>query len=222
MYKDEDVYVGKEAENQSKKVLILGESHYSNDGNVNFTTKTVINDYKKHFFQEKEYQKYRFFHKIAQSFNINKDNADAEFAEFWDYVYFGNYVEELCGIRTDIAKNFIKSNRVKYNDNLFSFINENNIDMVLVFSRLVFNNSLPSLSKKYKYDEALENLDDGTIKVGKCRDYISHCRYLANINHKHSNVMLNKNVDFYGLRHPSAWGGYKVENYIPYLNNIIK
>jgi len=213
------VYVGKEAEKQSKKVLILGESHYHDDINdKTFSTLGVMDDFKKNSTDVS----YKFFHKIAKSCGIESIDINEEFELLWDKVYFGNYVEELCGIRTDVAKNFIKSNRVKYNDNLFSFINENNIDIVLVFSRLVFNNSLPSLSKKYKSDEALENLDDGTIKVGKCRDYISHCRYFANAKHRYSNIILNKDVDFYGLRHPSAWGGYKTENYIPYLSNIIK
>lgn len=214
-----EVYVGKEVEKQSQKILILGESHHHNDVNdESFSTLGVM----KNFRENPANASYKFFHKIAKSCGIDAADINEKFKLFWDNVYFGNYVEKLCGIKNNLAKDLIKSNRETYNDNLFSFINDNEIDIVLVFSRLVFNNSLPSLSKEYKRDEALENLDNGTIKIGKCRDYISHCRYLANTEHENTSVILNKNVDFYGLRHPSTCGGYKTENYIPYLSNVIK
>lgn len=43
---------------------------------------------------------------------------------FWNKVYFGNYIEDLCEIKTSTAKNLARDNRVLYNDNLFKFINE--------------------------------------------------------------------------------------------------
>ncbi len=43
MYKG--VYEGSKVKLLNKKILVLGESHYSNDGNCKFTTKSVIENY---------------------------------------------------------------------------------------------------------------------------------------------------------------------------------
>lgn len=221
MYKG--VYEGSHTSSLKKKILILGESHYSKDENNDFTTESVINNYKKYFCNSKEYQKYQFFHKIAQSFNIDKDNTADEFSEFWDYVYFGNYIPDLCGIKDNRAKNHVKKegNRKKYNNELFDFINNNDIDVVFVFSRLTYNN-MPSLSKKHIKQENLKNADNGDIRIGRYRDYIKHCKYLANVEHPNVDVLLNRNIDVYGLRHPSAWGGYKIENYSNVLGKLFE
>lgn len=217
MYKG--VYEGSKVKLLNKQILVLGESHYSNDRNCNFTTKNVIENYHK----ESNKPEYHFFHKIAQSFNVNTNDIDKEFSEFWDYVYFGNYVPELCGIKDSKAKNFITKNRKEYNNQLFNFINEYNIDIdiLFVFSRLTYNN-LPSFSRKHIKQEKAENADNGNLKVGKCRDWISHCKYLSNVEHPNVDVILNKDIDVYGMRHPSARGGYRIENYCNILGELFE
>lgn len=214
------VYEGNKVKLFNKKILILGESHYSKDENGDFTTDSVI---KKNYYNNPKESKYLFFHKIAQSFNIDTNDIDTEFSEFWNYVYFGNYIPELCGIKDQRAKNYIKKdeNRKKCNNELFNFINENGIDVVFVFSRLTYNN-MPSLSKKHKKDEDLKNADSGNLRIGKCRDWISHCKYLANIEHPNVDVILNKDIEVYGMRHPSARGGYRIENYCNILGELFE
>lgn len=215
------VYEGNKVKLLNKKILILGESHYITNGNKISATKGVIKDgYRK----APNNQSYLFFHKIAQSFNVNTNNIDKEFSKFWDYVYFGNYVPEPCGIGDSKAKNYIAKYRTEYNNQLFKFIYKNNIDIVFVFSRLTYNN-LPGFSKKHKKDENLENADNGNLTVGKskeCRDLISHCKYLANIEHPNVDVILNKDIEVYGMRHPSARGGYKIENYCNILGELFE
>ena len=109
----------------------------------------------------------------------------------------------------------------KNNNELFDFINNNDIDVVFVFSRLTYNN-MPSLSKKHIKQENLKNADNGDIRIGRYRDYIKHCKYLANVEHPNVDVLLNRNIDVYGLRHPSAWGGYKIENYSNVLGKLFE
>lgn len=216
MYKGE--YKGTKVKELNKKVLILGESHYSDDENGDFTTDSVINNYRN---LPKE-PKYQFFHKIAQSFNINTDSIEEEFSELWDYVYFGNYIHNLCGIKDSRAKNLLgeKDYRKECNNKLFEFINNNYIDVVFVFSRLTYNN-MPSLSRK-NIEEDLKNADNGNLKVGKCSDWIKHCKYLANIEHSNVDVVLNRDIDVYSMRHPSARGGYRIENYCNILGILFE
>lgn len=209
------VYEGNKVKLLNKKILILGESHYLTNENKIAATDDVI----KNYYKSPDNKSYQFFHKIAQSFNVNTNNIDEEFSEFWNYVHFGNYVPEPCGVNNDKAKNYISENRAKCNHQLFDYINNNEIDIVFVFSRLTYNN-LPSYSGKHIKQEKLKDADNGNLTVGEskeCRDWISHCKYHANIEHPNVDVILNKDIEVYGMRHPSAQGGYKVENY----NNIL-
>ncbi len=210
------VYEGKNAKYQSKRILILGESHYDKDGYNDFTTDSVVQN----FYSNPREKKYQFFHKIAKCFFENVKNIDDEFECFWNNVYFANYVDELCGIGDSKAKNLIKSNRKKYNNELFEFINKNEIDIVFVFGRSVYYN-LPNYSKNKTVTEKQPDLDNGNIFVGSRRDFISHCVYLKCEQHKNVKTVLKRNVHIYGLRHPSAQCGFNVENYKPYLKNLI-
>ena len=117
------VYEGKNAKHQSKRILILGESHYAKDGYNDFTTDSVVQN----FYSNPGEKKYQFFHKIAKCFFENVKDIDDEFESFWNNVYFANYVDELCGIGDSKAKNFIKNNKEKYNNELFEFINKNEL-----------------------------------------------------------------------------------------------
>lgn len=210
------VYEGKKAKCQNKRILILGESHYDKDGYDNFTTKSVIENY--HLNPNEK--KYNFFHKIAQCFSIKTNDIDKEFECFWSNVYFANYVDELCGIGDLKAKSLIENNKNEYNDELFEFINKNKIDIVFIFGRTVYNN-LPSYSENKATTEKQPDLDNGNLFVGKKRDFISHCLYLKGEQHKNAKTMLKRDVHIYGLRHPSAQCGFNVENYKPYLKNLI-
>lgn len=210
------VYEGKKAKCQNKRILILGESHYDKDGYDNFTTKSVIENY--HLNPNEK--KYNFFHKIAQCFSVNTNDIDKEFECFWSNVYFANYVDELCGIGDSKAKSLIENNKKEYNDELFEFINKNKIDIVFIFGRTVYNN-LPSYSKNKATTEKQLDLDNGNIFVGSRRDFISHCVYLKGEQHKNVKTVLKRDVHIYGLRHPSAQCGFNVENYKPYLKNLI-
>ncbi len=205
------VYIGEKAKQANNRILILGESHHSSDENEDYTTKNVIENYRCH-----ESSNYVFFDKIAQSFGISDNNKDKRFILFWEKVYFGNYVDEYCGVKDSQAKNNIRKNRVKYNDELFAFLNDNHITKVFVFSRLVYNN-LPSLSKENKKIEDLPFLNTKKLIINEKKDYISHCKYLSNIEHDFTTIELNHDINVYGMRHPSAWGGYSAENYSDYL-----
>lgn len=215
------VYEGNKVKLLNKKILILGESHYLTNENKIDATADVINDgYRK----APNNQSYLFFHKIAQSFNVNTNNIDKEFSEFWDFFYFGNYVPVPCGVNNDKAKNYISANRTKCNHQLFDYINNNEIDIVFVFSRLTYNN-LPSYSRKHIKQEKLKDADNGNLTVGKskeCRDWISHCKYLANIEHPNVDVILSKDIEVYGMRHPSARSGYRIENYCNILGELFE
>lgn len=213
------VYVGKYAELQNKRTLILGESHYDKNGDNNFSTYSVVENFKNNPHEKK----YIFFRKIAESCGFQCINISEFFDRFWDKVYFGNYVEDLCGIGDNKAKELIKNNRQKYNDNLFNFINENQIDNVLVFGRLVFNN-LPSLSndKDKRAIESQKDLNSKKIFVGKQNDWISHCRFLAHTSHNYTNIELTKDVDVYSMRHPSCQRGFCSDNYCEYLKGLFE
>lgn len=210
------VYEGENAKYQNKRILILGESHYDKDGYDDFTTKSVIENY--HLNQNEK--KYNFFHKIAQCFSVNTNDIDKEFESFWNNVYFANYVDGLCGIGDSKAKSLIENNKKEYNNELFEFINKNEIDIVFVFGRTVYNN-LPSYSKNKATTEKQPDLDNGNLFVGKKRDFISRCVYLKGEQHKNVKTVLKRDVHIYGLRHPLAQCGFNVENYKPYLKNLI-
>lgn len=203
MFKGE--YAGKNVAEQNKKILILGESHY---GDVT-TTKSVI----EHFYKCPDDKSYRFFHKIAECFCGKNKNINEEFVNFWDKVYFANYIDENCGVQDCKAKNLleVEQNRKNYNNELFEFINKNGIDTVFVFSRLVYN-YLPSCSEN-EHEEKITNVNNENLFVGKSRDYISLVVYLKDEQHKHVDVILNKDIKVYGFRHPSAACGFKIDNY---------
>ena len=51
------VYEGKNAKYQSKRILVLGESHYDKDGYDNFTTDSVVQN----FYSNPSEKKYLLF-----------------------------------------------------------------------------------------------------------------------------------------------------------------
>lgn len=199
----------------ANRILILGESHYGSG--IGFKTADVVKRYLTEYANGKQ-DDYKFFEKIVKSFGVDPAK---EREAFWSSTYFKNYVcDALCGIGDRKAKNQAKNNRTEYNDVLFRFINENKISTVFVFSRLVYNNSLPSYYCKAK--EHIDCYGYGTLMVGRRRDYVSHCIYLADVEHKYSSVLLDHDVEFFGLRHPSGRCGFIPNNYSKYLSERLQ
>ncbi len=197
-------FSGKNAGN----ILILGESHHISTTNeadmtagvkASYSTEEVIYDY----FKDRNNKDYFFFDKIVQSFGFLPEERE----KFWNSVYFGNYVDVLCGVGDSFAKRIIKENREKYNNELFTFINEHNISTVFCFSVNVYSNGLPSLNKNS--DEAEEKHIAGILN--KKNVYVRHCFYRAGIEHGGADVILRKDLEIYGIPHPSSRGGYSSE-----------
>lgn len=209
------VFKGEKAKDQPVKYLILGESHHvSTDPKVmtdkvagvpaSYTTASVIQEH-----LEKR-KKHDFLTKIAKTFGAEDEDT------FWPSVYFGNYIDVLCGIGNSVAKNQIEynDNRIKYNDQLFQFVNEHKIEKIFCFSILAYK-SLPSLSD----DE--ESTWDAVGMRGNRRVFLRQCQYKAGVQHEGTNVILEPNLRVYGISHPQAKGGYSPEMYASVLMNQI-
>ncbi len=210
------IYTGKSAEKQEKKILILGESHHNKNSEgvgkpASYTTRCVVEEY----LNEKTTGKtHRFFHKIVQSFGVDTTKAE-EKVIFWDKVYFGNYIDVVCGVKDNAAKAVIKQNKNMYNSELIEFINKNGIDIICCFSRLVYKN-LPAKASFENKEITIE-----VPYVGKRRDYIKKFVYLPG-ERKDGTTSLKKPLTVYGLRHPSSGCGYNPANYSDYLQKEIK
>lgn len=205
MYKG--VFAGKLASEQKKRVLILGESHHGNPTvwkQENKTTKDVVLSYLKKYHGGQSDPNYAFFEKIVNSFGFDPKKYREE---FWSKVYFGNYVDVLCGSRDSKAKREIKKQKEKddiYNQELFEFINDKEIDVVFCFSKLVWKN----LPVEIPYQQKAESA------------YIKSCIYEAEKGF--GNIpTLKKPLKVYGMRHPTSWG-YSPKNYQEVLHNALE
>lgn len=212
------VFKGEKAEKQKVRVLILGESHHYETESTKKTVDGYLEKCKKEGHGEKCHD---FFDQIVRSFG--KD-PKTERDEFWNSVWFGNYIDKICGVGDLQAVKLLSNpaDRRTYNDDLFKFVNDNQIDIMFCFSRRVYK-SLPSLAKHTGEYEKIVKRDiflrkkDGTPK----KDYISHCVYLPGLSHKHTTVCLCKPLDVYGMLHPSGRYGFDPENYSEKLKELI-
>lgn len=208
-----------------KNILILGESHrISKDADspnctmgipATYTTAGVVEE----SIRVPHKQGLEFFKKIGLAFGQPME-TEAEKTAFWERVCFANYIDVLCGVSNDAAKNHLKTggNRQRMNDELFTFVNQQEIDVIVCFSRLVYNH-LPSLNKTFhKTEDGGKHICSNT--VGGQTDYIAKCVYLPNIAHPHTAILLRKPLTVYGLRHPSARGGFCAENYVKTLSAL--
>lgn len=213
MHKGE--FVGINAHKKQNRTLILGESHHvSTDPSVatdktagvpaSYTTASVIQE---HLDKSKTHD---FLTKIAKTFGSRDENA------FWQSVYFGNYIDVLCGIGNSVAKNQIKEkdNRLKYNDQLFQFVNKHKIEKIFCFSILAYK-SLPGLSDNEKSTWETVGMR------GNRRVFLRQCQYKAGVQHEGTSVILQQNLRVYGISHPQAKGGYSSEIYANALKNQI-
>ena len=195
----EGVFKGANIGNE-KRILVLGESHYrSSNDTSDFTTASVLNNY----FQYPSIRAYKFFDKIAACCGYNADERET----FWNKVWFGNYVDESdCGIRTDRATNLIKEFKGRYNKELFEFVNENRIEIILCFSRLVYNH----LPKQTSFEDKSSVIE--VSQTGGKRDWIGKSIYKAGAR-EHDEIILDNELTVFGFRHPSAACGFSTENY---------
>lgn len=192
-------------------ILILGESHHINKSTdpdagipASYTTEANMRDYLQHPMGKS----YRFFDKIVASFGLD---PNGQRNEFWNKVYFGNYIDVLCGVRDRSARNTLNAgNRETYNDQLFRFVNGHAIRTVFCFSVLAYNH-LPSMA---------DGESDTCNFLGMCGNrqvYLRHCLYKAGTPHDHTTVLLKHDLEVYGIQHPSAPGGYRPEIYAAVL-----
>ena len=202
------VFHGKFADQREERILILGESHRITKEKdretdkepgkrASYPTSAVVVS---HLDPENK-EKHSFFTKIAATFGF----AEPEQADFWYQVYFGNYIDVLCDVRTSYAKNKIKeeNNREKYNKQLFDFICDHKIKKLFCFSVLTYEN-LPKLEGNEK-----------AIKTpigyrGNRQVYLRRCTYKKGVAHPGLPV-LKQDLTVYGISHPSACGGYSLE-----------
>lgn len=223
------IFVGKDAENQPKRILILGESHHwSKEDWVlqpgeteeqaeerrrikaeTYSTECVLKQYLDNYTRcagGARDSAYRFFDQIVRAFKVDPEK---ERDAFWNKVYFGNYIDVLCGVRDSAAANFLRvpENRGRCNSKLFAYIEENKIDIVLCFSRKVYN-KLPPLER-----------GDYEIKGNKLDSHrIDQCVYCSGERELVS-VPLSKSVTVYGLKHPSQ--GFSYRRYQNKLNGLL-
>ena len=197
-----DVYQGEQAAKQPIHVLILGESHYESASKINGTADVV-----RYLAVEGNDTNTQFYKNIMKTFGCDPTPEQRQL--FWNKVYCGNYVSDLCGIRgNNTAAKRIKTNRKRYNDELFSFINDKGIDVVFCFSRLVYRN-LPSAATGEKEDSLIES----------ATNRLTRFQYNAGIEHGDCGVLLKKPLTVYGLKHPSA--GFSPTVYSSFLSTEI-
>lgn len=228
MHKGE--YRGIEADSQKRKILILGESHHIDNEEENsqnkesgieatYTTDRVVKGYLAD--KDRKNRNLYFFHKIAKSFGIDT-TLDIEQKIFWEKVYFGNYIDVLCGVGDCFAENLLNDDckREYYNDELFQFVRNNEIDIICCFSRRVYS-KLPSLTDISEELDSIGNMwlysKDGKKKTDK----IDRCIYLPQFSHEHTSESLTKPLLVYGMLHPSGQYGFNPKNYANTLSKLI-
>ena len=194
-----DVYQGEQAAKQPIRVLILGESHYESASKINGTASVV-----KYLAVQGYDTDTQFYKNIMKTFGCDPTPEQRQL--FWSKVYCGNYVSELCGIRkNNTAAASIKNNRKRYNDELFTFVNDHDIDIVFCFGRLVYRH-LPTAVAGEKEE----------LLIPHNTNYLNRFVYRAGVEHGECGVALNKPLTVYGLKHPSA--GFSPAVYSSFLS----
>lgn len=195
------VFEGQKAKDQPVRILILGESHYwgENKKEEDKLTTKVVQTYLEQYNSPNRSERdraYRFFDYIVRTFGID---AELHRDTFWNNVYFGNYIDEPCGIRDSKATKILKKpgKSEELNRQLFQYIEENKIDVVFCFSRRVYY-ALPHLEKQDSENET----DGNDAHRLERRTYYPGSRENLHIN-------LDKPVTFYGLRHTSQGFSYR-------------
>ena len=189
---------------ENHRILLLGESHYDDDNygeKVSFSTAGVV----RHYFEERK-RWARFFDRMAASFGYDREHA----GDFYELVCFGNYVDVICGIGDHHAEHYIGLHARSYNNDWFQFINDHEIDVLVCFSKRVFH-SLPARTEAEPYAWT------SVGKVGSRNNYVDFCTYSPGVAHDNCDVILKKPLKVYGIRHPSARGGYHAGDVYAFL-----
>ena len=206
------VFKGQKAKEQPVRILILGESHYwsENKKEEDKLTSKVVETYLKQYnwpVRSERDRAYRFFDYIVRTFSVDPElNRE----DFWNKVYFGNYIDEPCGIRDSTAANLLKKTGKceELNRQLFKFIEENEIDIVFCFSRRVYS-ALPQLEKQDSENE-LDGADAHRLEK---------CIYNPGVR-ENFDIDLDKPVTFYGLRHTSQ--GFSYRQYQDRIKKVVQ
>ena len=206
------VFEGQKAKDQKVGVLILGESHYwdedkkEEDKLTSKVVETYLKKYNSRIRSEKD-RSYRFFDNIVQAFGIDPENR----TDFWNRVWFGNYIDEPCGVRDSQATKVLKRSgkRDALNKQLFEFIEENKINIVFCFSRKVYD-KLPPLELAGDSEKTGEKSDSHRLDM---------CVYGAG-ERKAVSIPLSKSVTVYGLKHPSQ--GFSYRKYQNLIKKIVQ
>ncbi len=210
------VYQGIEAQNQEKRILILGESHHDKKEKIGepapYPTKCIMNTYLE---EEKTKNTHHFFHKIARSFGIDT-NKKEEKEKFWDKVYFGNYIDVVCSVADGTAKKMVNQKSTCYNKKLKEFVIQEKIDYIFCFGVSAVYNYLPS-------EEGWDRnaiYPGGKIIVGHTmKNGIEKKVYLRAGIYRQGGYFERK-VTVYGIPHPSAKGGFNPDNFAKELSKF--
>lgn len=211
-------YIGAHAAAQPKKILILGESHHG-DGpeDMGKPGKLLTSEVVERYLSQKSGTEpcLQFFRKIALSFGIDTGrDKDAEKEWFWDKVFFGNYVDVLCGIQDGAAERMMKRNKETYNRELAAFSNRHQIDAVFCFGLRVFD-CLPG-----DHYAGILPSKDGDTAAGKkfeANRRIELAGYLC----EPSAELFDHPVRIYGITHPSR-PGFSPKPFAAYLKPIFE
>ena len=199
---------------KTNRILIMGESHYDSEELTarntapEYTTSDVVRCY-----LEKHPSWSSFFDRIAESFGYSSSDRE----RFYSKVYFGNYVEELCGVGDDRAQKSIKRNRDAYNTSLFNFINDNEIDILICFTKESYNN-LPSFASSG--ETAGSELIGKIGESGKKHNNAEYCNYVAGVEHAHCDTVLKKTLKVYAFVHPTGQYGFNPSQVYEYCKKI--
>lgn len=197
---------------KDNRILILGESHYGDEIiDKNLLTEHVVNTYLNDIKCGSRKRWAQFFDKIALSFGYEKVNV----RDFYSKVFFGNYIETFCGIKDNKAKDILalNGNRKQFNNSLFEFVNKERITTIICFSILTYNNlpgmALEETEKKYTVG-----------KIGNKDDVVRECTYSSLNAHAHCDIILEKELQVFGIRHPSSAGGYSPDNVFRFFSEV--
>ncbi|GJH40595.1 hypothetical protein RCZ04_11450 [Capnocytophaga sp. HP1101] len=176
-------YIGEKYEQgyQGKKVLVLGESHYSADAEGNASlddptfTNYIVQEFKNYQKGEREHANWmRTFTKFAKVFHNGELSAD-EIVDFWERVVFYNYVQEpMAGPRqSPTTEQFAKSEKA-----FWEVLETYQPDIIVVWSHRLWIN-MPYTGEYRSKENTLINKGKGFYyyKVGNkeiAAMYISH------------------------------------------------
>lgn len=214
-------YEGAAAATQQRKVLILGESHYSQDPAVkqgtpgNRGTCCVVEDYLADK-EGRDRQLTKFFHNIVLAFGINADK-DGEKALFWDKVFFGNYIDVLCGVGDNTAKRLADANRDCYNQKLAEYVNQHQINTIFCFSILSYWH-LP-VSGGHR-DGVFPDAQGGKLEQIPVNEKGKRTVYLRGYICQPMSGLFNHPVRIYGLPHPSR--AFSAKLFVKYLKPVFE